>query len=168
MRHYAAARKHQRTLPEKSDFDFEGEIAVAARDVLKRGVQPVANAQNLEDRSRIAMRFVAGADWNGNMWWRYSGGCIVRCRQCRVRWVVRFEQGPKGLKEPLLPTRQQALFCIRTLWFAVNEQPFLNKIEHVLACFKPHSASHEVSQQSDVPAIAAINLTVTMRTTTRR
>ena len=50
MHHYANARNRQQTLPEKSYFDFEGEITVAARDVLKRGVQPVANAQNLEDR----------------------------------------------------------------------------------------------------------------------
>lgn len=163
MRHDADDRKHQRTLPEKSNSDFEGEIAVATRDVQKRGVQPVANAQNFKDRCMIAIRFEAGVDWNGNMWWRYSGCCIFRCRQCRV-----YERGPKGLQEILLPTRQQALFCIRALWFAVNEQPLLNKIEHVLACFKPHSASHEVSQQSDVTAITAVNLTAIMRITTRR
>ena len=59
MRHDADARKQQQTLPEKSDFDFEGEIAVATRDVQKRGVQPVANAQNLEDRCFV--------DWNGDI-----------------------------------------------------------------------------------------------------
>jgi hypothetical protein len=43
-KHSRCKDSEAQALPDKCNFEFEGEIAVAAHDVLQRGVQPVANA----------------------------------------------------------------------------------------------------------------------------